>query len=105
MFLPIEKRPPNIDLGKTQITDKIRVSSAAIFRNVHFGDYWLIETWVFSADPRQRNRQIIHGSAGTSEGRPPTKGHCEKAKKVHGHISANLLKKFGAAGLSGKGTA
>lgn len=87
----LQEKPHNVDLGKTQITDKIRVSSAAIFREEYFGKYWLIETWIFSDDPRQRNTQIIHGSP---SGDTPSRVFCDKAKKVHQYISSNLQKKF-----------
>jgi len=86
-----QEKPHDIDLGKTQITDKIRVSTAAIFREEYFGKYWLIETWIFSDDLRQRSRQIIHGS---SSGDTPSPRLCDKAKEVHQHISYNLHQKF-----------
>jgi hypothetical protein len=55
----------NKDLGKTQITDKIRVSSASIFyaHNEWGGVYHQYETWIFSSDPTIKSRQFIWGSS------------------------------------------
>lgn len=58
---------PNIDLAKTQITPKIRVSSAAIFYKFWAGDYYQLETWVFSEDKEaQQSKQVIHGTCSVS---------------------------------------
>jgi hypothetical protein len=83
---------PNIDLGKTQITDKIRVSSAAIYYDgMWFGNYYQLETWIFSDDKeRQESHQIIHGTCGNNI---PEK-LIAKTKKVHDYISNNLKIKF-----------
>lgn len=80
-----------IDLGKTIVTDKIRVSSAAIFMSAHFGKYTQYETWIFSDDPKQKNHQIIHG---TSPGYELFEIYVKEAIKVHDYISGNLLKKL-----------
>jgi hypothetical protein len=55
----------NKDLGKTQITDKIRVSSASIFyaHNEWGGVYHQYETWIFSNDPAIKSRQFIWGTS------------------------------------------
>lgn len=87
-------RPANIDLGKTQITPDIRVSSAALYRADLPGPYWLVETWVFSNDTAQRNVQVIHGTCSALDGKPPRRYLCDEARRVHGHISDNLLKRF-----------
>jgi hypothetical protein len=75
------------DLGKTQITDKIRVSSAALYYQADFGDYYQYETWIFSDDIRQRSKQVIHGTSLYT-----SKNLEDKTKKVHKYISDNLLK-------------
>lgn len=47
------------DLGKTQISDACRVSSAAIYyENNLFGDYYQYETFIFGVICRQ----FIHGT-------------------------------------------
>ncbi len=82
---------PNINLGKTQITDKIRVSSAAIFYEAWFGDYYQLETWIFSDDKElQRSRQVIH----CTTGREIPERRVEEVKKVHRYISDNLKQKL-----------
>jgi hypothetical protein len=88
-----ERMPDAVDLGKTQITDKIHISSAALPRS-DFGGWWLIETWIFSDDPRQRNVQVVHGECFLHVGCPPNQDICNKARKAHGHIAANLRAKF-----------
>jgi hypothetical protein len=86
---------PNIYLGKTQITDKIRVSSAAIFYEEWFGKYYQLETWIFSDDKeRQQSRMVIHG---TTCGITITQKEKIKVQKVHKYISDNLIKKFNDA--------
>jgi hypothetical protein len=86
--------PHNIDLGKTQITDKIRVSSAALYRKEYFGSYWLVETWIFSDDPHQQNDQIIHGTCADYGSKHLRESLCSEARKIHGYIAGNLLRKF-----------
>jgi len=82
---------PNIDLGKTQITDKIRVSSAAIFYEEWFGKRYQFETFIFSNDKEAiRTKQIIHGS---DRGEFSEK-LAAKTRKIHNYISNNLLQKF-----------
>lgn len=82
---------PNIDLGKTQITDKIRVSTAAIYYDEWFGKRYQLETWVFSQDKeRQRSLMVIHCSTGTTI----PQRRIDEAKKVHKYISDNLFKKL-----------
>lgn len=91
----------NINLGKTQITDKIRVSTAALHREEYFGSYWLIETWIFSDDPKQKNTQIIHGSPSSMNGeKPPCEKICEKARRIHAQISDSLRKKYVSATMA-----
>lgn len=84
------ERLPNIDLGKTQITDKIRVSSAAIFYEFWGGDYYQLETFIFSDDPSQKTRMIIHGTTG----REVSEIRKQEVYKVHKYIADNLIKKF-----------
>jgi hypothetical protein len=91
------KRPQNIDLGKASITDQVRVSSAAIYSEAHFGNYWQVETWIFSNDPRQRSTQVIHGTChycASVNGGLPSRHLCDQARKVHGYITANMLAKL-----------
>lgn len=81
----------NIDLGKTRINEKIRVSSAAIFYPHEVHQYYQLETWIFSDDKElQRSTQIIHGTCGTEI------PNCliDKTKKVHGYVADGLNKKF-----------
>jgi hypothetical protein len=84
------ERPHNIDLGKTKITGKIMVSSAAIFYD-EWMKRWQIETFIFSDDERQRTRQIIHGNCSYYYGEKPSGQIIEKCKRVHEKISKNLL--------------
>lgn len=79
----------NIDLGKTKITDKIRVSSAAIWYEWY--NYYQLETWIFSEDKDvQKSRQIIHCTTGSEI----PQMSIDKAKKIHQQISYNLIKKI-----------
>lgn len=87
-----ETKLVNIDLGKTAITDKVRVSSAAIFYEGNwFGDYYQLETWIFSEDKTiQKSVMVIHGTCG----RTIPQSLIAKTKKVHGYLVTNMLKKF-----------
>lgn len=79
----------NIDLGKTQITDKIRVSSAAIWYELH--QYYQLETWIFSEDKeRCPSRQVIHGTCGQ---RIPTH-MLTWTSTFHRRVAYGLIKKF-----------
>jgi hypothetical protein len=82
----------NIDLGKDRITDKVRVSSAAIYSSAYFGDYRQVETWIFSDDPRQKSHQIIHGTCSVQGDIPPAL--LEKCRHVHRRIVGNLTYDF-----------
>ena len=78
----------NIDLGKTRITDKIRVSSAAIFYGGNwFGDYYQYETFIFSDDDTFKTRTFIWGTSGGEV--------CDKIKEIteraHRRISKVML--------------
>ena len=82
----------NIRIKHDIITDKIRVSTAAIWREEILYDslhkYWLIETWCFSDDPTQKSFQVIHGT--------PNYLYDQirwKARKVHKYIVENLKKR------------
>ena len=88
----------SIDLGEDQITGKIRVSTAAIYREGMIGPYWLVETWIFSDDPyRQLSSQIIHGTPSALDGPEEmlTSRLAGKARRIHGHIASNLRHRFG----------
>lgn len=91
-------RPSNINFGKTQITDKIRVSTAAIYSAAHFGEYWQVETWCFSDDPRQRSFQVIHGTSGILDGEFHDHRLRLIAEKVHKQIACNLIRKYTVIG-------
>lgn len=87
----MEDRLPNIDLGKTQITDKIRVSSAAIYNDGNwFGAYYQIETWIFSEDERIKSKMQIHDTCG----REIPDSLINHAKTFHRRISKMLIKKL-----------
>lgn len=75
-----------IRIKQTQITDFIRVSTAAICYEDEFLTYYQYETWIFSDEPKQRTRQIIHAC---SRYDPDWKIEM-KAEKVHDYISNNL---------------
>lgn len=51
----------NFNIVATQITELIRVSSAAIY--YEHENRFQVETWIFSSDPIQKSRQFIHGSS------------------------------------------
>jgi len=75
----------NIDLGKTQITPTIRVSSAAIFYDLGHLQYFQYETFIFSKDPSQRTIQQIHGTCQWRSDRLE-----RKTNKIHNYIANNL---------------
>jgi len=83
----------NVRIKHDFITNKIRVSTAAIWREQIFYDslhkYWLIETWCFSDDPKQKSFQVIHGTPGYLYDWVRW-----EARKVHGYIVENLKKKL-----------
>lgn len=78
------------DLGKTQISDNIRVSSAAIFYEAWFGNYFQVETWIFSENPLIKSKQIIHGTCNEYLNYKLV----AKCEKVHDYISNNLIAKL-----------
>jgi hypothetical protein len=81
----------SIDLGKTKITDSIRVSSAAILYDENwFGDYYQYETWIFSDDPKIKSRMFIWG---TSSGGKLWDKLVERTKTGHRRISKIMLNK------------
>jgi len=77
------------NLGHTQVTEAIRVSSAALERE-YPGHHWLVETWCFSDDPRQRSFQIIHGTTGSIEEDHPVVKICHR---IHHYVVEGLRKK------------
>jgi hypothetical protein len=81
----------NVDLGKTQIADNVRVSSAAIFYEMWFGDYYQYETWIFSKDERIKSRMFIWGTGNGIEISNKMKLITETG---HRRISKIMLKKF-----------
>lgn len=83
----------NFNIASTIITDKIRVSSAAIFYEEFFGNYYLLETWIFSDDPTIKSRQIIHGTTGIF---PVSQKEKDNVVKVHNYVAGNLKKKITA---------
>lgn len=86
-----DRKLSNVNLGKTQITPEIRVSSAAIFYEEWFGNYYQYETWVFSENKElQRSVMVIHGTSG--EMMPESM--IKKTQKVHQYIANNLINKF-----------
>lgn len=84
----MESKLENFNIASTIITDKIRVSSAAIFyENSFFGDYYQLETWVFSTDPTVKNKQIIHGTTSIF---PISQKEKDNVVKVHNYVAGNL---------------
>lgn len=81
----------NKNIASTIISDTVRVSSATIFYESWFGNYYQYETLVFSKDSRVEFQQEIHGtnhSDGCESLLEATKQyHTEKAKEL-----TNLLK-------------
>lgn len=75
----------NIDLGKTKISDAVRVSSAAIYYEEWFGDFYQLETFIFSDDPKIKGRQIIHKTVSDVGGVDK-----KEIKKVHNYIAQNI---------------
>ena len=76
----------NLNLGNTTITDKIRVSSAAIKSSFSHGNYLQYETQIFSEDDSQQSRQIIHGTSST-----PCEFLERKTRTIHEYVCSNLL--------------
>lgn len=87
----MEDRWTNIDLGKTQITESIRVSSAAIFYDEWFGKRYQIETWIFSDDKRLKSRMFLHFSH--HDKNIPQK-HKDLVTRFHNRISKILKSKL-----------
>lgn len=84
----------NIDLGKTQLNEKMRVSSAAIFyENSFFGDYYQYETWIFSDNPLYKSRMFIWG---TSHGDKIFDKYKGLTMRAHARISKIMLEKVKA---------
>ena len=86
-----DKILPNVDLGKTQITDKIRVSSAAIFYQELFGNFYQLETFIFSDDKRLKTRMFIHL---TTAGEEIPEKYKELVARFHRRISKILLSQY-----------
>lgn len=82
--------PKNIRIMHTQITDKIRISTAGIwYLRAYSSGYLQYETLCFSSDKRQRFFQVIHGiCAGIDT------DYLTKSIKIHRQISANLKDRF-----------
>jgi len=79
----------NFNIAATEITDLIRVSSAAIF--YEFENRFQVETWIFSSDPNHRSRQFIHGSCHEDDVRELVDlGHY--ARTFHRRIALKLMK-------------
>lgn len=91
---PPDPHPDNVNLASDVISPLIRVSTAAIFNDAHFGCYWQLETFIFSDDPALRTTQRIHCTMGAirelcwaDHGYSLAAG---RAVKVHNHIVKNL---------------
>lgn len=86
----------NHNIASTQITEDIRVSTAAIYYDEWFGERWQIETFIFSNNKTlQKTRMIIHGSESNEDRVLNKSGNLiEKAIKVHNYISRNLISEF-----------
>ena len=82
----------NIGLGKTQITEQIRVSSAAIFyEHTDWGiPYYQYETFIFSDDPKFKTRMFIWDTSG---GKDINKNLSELTKRAHRRIAKIMLSK------------
>lgn len=77
---------------QTQITPKIRVSTAGIrYPGLAYNPnpYFQYETWCFSDDPQQRSIQVIHGCSESVDFH-----YLVKSIKVHRYISRNLMIRF-----------
>jgi len=85
-------RKSNIRIIQTQITDDIRVSTAGIFYEEHWGNRFQYETWCFSNNPKQKSFQVIHGSYSRVDFY-----YLRKSIKIHRYISDNLKKKHDSA--------
>lgn len=57
----------NKNIASTIISDTVRVSSATIFYENWFGNYYQYETLVFSKDERVPFSQEIHGTNGSDD--------------------------------------
>ena len=80
----------NVSIKQDQITDKVRVSTAAIWYNIYneYGltPYYQYETWCLSNDPQQRSFQVIHGTSSSQNAY-----YHNEAIKVHKYIVNNLI--------------
>jgi hypothetical protein len=86
------KTDKNINIKTTYLTDKARVSSAAILLVAEFGLYTQYETFIFSDDPLIPTRLIsIHATNG---GHELCSKNVEKTKKIHDYIVKDLIKKY-----------
>jgi len=83
------KQRPNARIMHTRITPDIRVSTAGIYRAEWHGSYYIVETWIFSDDPRQVNTQVIHGTPHRLDFYT-----LREAVKVHRYIADNLKERY-----------
>jgi hypothetical protein len=82
----------NCRILHTQITPKIRVSTAAIWYDPLYyspNGHFQYETWCFSDDPQQRSFQVIHGVWNKIYWL-----FLRDSIKIHRYIAANLTKRF-----------
>ena len=84
----------NKDLGKTRITNDIRISSAAIFyEHTSWGQpYFQYETFIFSDNPSKgvKTRMFIWG---TSSGKEISNKYIQLTERAHRRISKIMLNK------------
>jgi len=80
----------NLNLGKTRITDTIRVSSAGIaYQETEWGvPYYQYETFIFSDNPKFRTRMFIWG---TSSGHEPLEKMGKLTERAHRRIAKVML--------------
>lgn len=80
----------NLNLGKTKISDTMRVSSAGIaYEHTEWGvPYYQYETFIFSDNPKFKTRMFIWG---TSNGRNPSEKMKELTERAHRRIAKVML--------------
>jgi len=80
----------NVNIASTIITDKVRVSSAIIYYNEWFGEYYQYETWIFSKDERIKSRMKIYGTSTCGNNAKLI----ERATALHNRLSEILTNKL-----------
>lgn len=86
----------NFNIASTIINEDIRISSAAIFyESFFFGNYFQIETFIFSNNKDVlRSKQIIHCTVSGDERTDIDINIIDNVKKIHTYVCKNIKDKI-----------